>query len=46
MAVKWGTDSKVRFIEPTLGVPVEIGASGEMNLAISDGDKQFPYIML
>lgn len=39
MAVKWGTDSKVRFNEPTLGVPVELGASGEMNLAISDGKK-------
>ena len=39
MAVKWGTDSKVRFIEPTLGVPVELGASGEMNLAITDGRK-------
>lgn len=39
MAVKWGTDSKVRFVEPTLGVPVELGASGEMNLAISDGRK-------
>ena len=39
MAIKWGTDSKVRFIEPTLGVPVELGASGEMNLAISDGKK-------
>lgn len=39
MAIKWGTDSKVRFVEPTLGVPVEIGASGEMNLAISDGKK-------
>lgn len=39
MAVKWGTDSKVRFVEPTLGIPVEIGASGEMNLAISDGRK-------
>ena len=39
MAIKWGTDSKVRFIEPTLGVPVEIGASGEMNLAVSDGRK-------
>ena len=24
------SDSKVRFIEPTLGVPVELGASGEM----------------
>lgn len=39
MAVKWGTDSKVRFIDPTLGVPVELGASGEMNLAITDGRK-------
>ena len=39
MTVKWGTDSKVRFIEPTLGVPVELGASGEMNLAITDGRK-------
>lgn len=39
MAVKWGTDSKVRFIEPTLGVPVELGASGEMNLVVSDGRK-------
>lgn len=39
MSVKWGTDSKVRMIEPTLGVPVELGASGEMNLAVSDGRK-------
>ena len=39
MAVKWGTDSKVRFNEPTLGVPVEIGASGEMNLEVCDGRK-------
>lgn len=39
MAVKWGTDSKVRFVEPTLGVPVELGASGEMNLAVADARK-------
>ena len=39
MAVKWGTDSKVRFVEPTLGVPVELGASGEMNLAVCDSKK-------
>lgn len=39
MSLKWGTDSKVRFVEPTLGVPVELGASGEMNLAVSDGRK-------
>lgn len=39
MAVKWGTDSKVRFLEPSFGVPIEIGASGEMNLMVSDPRK-------
>lgn len=39
MAVKWGTDSKVRFIEPHYGVPLEIGACGEMNLMVSDSRK-------
>ena len=39
MAIKWGTDSKVRFLEPSLGVPLEIGASGEMNLKVSDSRK-------
>lgn len=32
MAIKWGTDSKVQFIEPTYGFPISIGASGEMIL--------------
>ena len=32
MALKWGTDSKVQFMEPTYRVPIEIGASGEMAL--------------
>ncbi len=39
MAVKWGTDSKVRFIESTMGIPLEIGACGEMNLTVSDSRK-------
>ena len=39
MAIKWGTDSKVRFLDPTLGIPLEIGACGEMNLAVSDSRK-------
>lgn len=39
MGIKWGTDSKVRFLEPSLGVPLEIGASGEMNLKVSDSRK-------
>ena len=39
MAIKWGTDSKIRFLDPTLGIPLEIGACGEMNLAVSDSRK-------
>lgn len=39
MGVKWGTDSRVRFLEPTYGVPLDIGACGEMNLAVSDSRK-------
>ena len=39
MAIKWGTDSKVRIVEPTMGIPFEIGACGEMNLAVSDSRK-------
>ena len=39
MALKWGTDSRIRFIDPASGVPLEIGASGEMNLAVSDSRK-------
>lgn len=36
MAIKWGTDSKVQFIEPTYKFPLQIGASGEMSLRIED----------
>jgi len=36
MGLKWGTPSKIRFIEPTYGIPVEIGASGEMNMTVAD----------
>lgn len=39
MAVKWGTDSKVRFLDSNLGIPLEIGACGEMNLAVLDSKK-------
>lgn len=39
MAVKWGTDSKVRYIDPESGVPLELGASGELNLQVTDGRK-------
>ena len=39
MAIKWGTDSKIRFIEPSMGIPLEIGACGELNLEVSDSRK-------
>ena len=39
MAIKWGTPEKVRFIDPLTGVPLELGASGELNLRVSDGRK-------
>ncbi|MBQ3085393.1 MAG: SPFH domain-containing protein [Clostridia bacterium] len=37
MGIKWGTDSRVRFIDPVTGIPLDIGASGELNLQVSDG---------
>lgn len=39
MGLKWGTDSKVRYIDPESGLPLEIGASGEMNLQVCDSRK-------
>lgn len=39
MGIKWGTDSRVRFVEPATGLPLDIGASGEMNLKIENSRK-------
>ena len=39
MAIKWGTPDKVRFIDPLTGTPLELGASGEMNIAVDNGRK-------
>lgn len=39
MAIRWGTDSKVQFIEPNYGFPISIGASGEMSLRVEDSRK-------
>lgn len=39
MAIKWGTDSKVQYIEPTYKFPLSIGASGEMALSVNDSRK-------
>lgn len=39
MAIRWGTDSKVQYVEPTYGFPLSIGASGEMSLRVLDSIK-------
>lgn len=39
MAIRWGTDSKVQYIEPTYRFPLSIGASGEMALSVDDSRK-------
>ena len=36
MAINWGTDSKVQYMEPTYGFPIYIGAGGEMSLRVKD----------
>lgn len=39
MTIRWGTDSKVQFMEPTFGFPIAIGASGEMALSVADSQR-------
>lgn len=39
MAIQWGTDSKVQYVEPTYGFPILVGAGGEMSLKVSDSKK-------
>lgn len=36
MGIKWGTDSRVHFVDPKTNIPLDIGASGEMNVRVSD----------
>ena len=39
MAIKWGTDSKVQYVDPIYKFPLSIGASGEMALSVEDSRK-------
>ncbi len=39
MAVKWGTPDRLRFIDPLTGVPLQIGASGALDLVVKDSRK-------
>ena len=39
LASKWGTDSKLEYVEPRYGFPIQIGASGDMSLRVEDSRK-------
>ena len=39
MAIRWGTDSRVQYVEPTYGFPLSVGANGEMSLRAADSVK-------
>ena len=39
LAIKWGTDSKLEYVEPQYNFPIQIGASGEMALCVEDSRK-------
>lgn len=39
MAIKWGTDSQIEYMDPEYHFPLSIGASGEMRLQASDSRK-------
>ncbi len=39
MSIPWGTPDRVHFIDPDTGAPIDIGASGEMNVQVSDAKK-------
>lgn len=36
MAIRWGTDSKIDYLDPVYDFPLEIGACGEMSLSVSN----------
>ena len=36
MAIRWGTDSQIQYMDPQYHFPLQIGVSGEMTLAVSD----------
>jgi len=39
MAIKWGTDSKVQYMDPVYKFPLTVGVSGEMTLRVCDSRK-------
>ena len=45
MAIRWGTDSKVQYVEPTYRFPLSIGASGEMSLSVAEPRKLLIHLV-
>ncbi|MDR1674879.1 MAG: SPFH domain-containing protein [Tannerella sp.] len=39
LAIRWGTDSRIQYMEPVYHFPLQIGASGEMGLRVDDSRK-------
>ncbi len=39
MSIKWGTDSRIEYLEPTYNFPLSIGANGELSLRVKDSRK-------
>lgn len=39
MAIKWGTNSKISYLDPEYGFPVEIGACGQMSYVVDNPAK-------
>lgn len=45
MAIKWGTDSQIQYMDPMYHFPLQIGLSGEMTLSVEDSRKLLVYIV-
>ena len=39
MSIKWGTNSKVQYTDPSYGFPISLGLSGEMSIKVADSRK-------
>ena len=39
MAIRWGTDSKVSYLDPVYNFPLEIGACGELSVSVNNSAK-------
>ena len=39
LAIKWGTDSKIQYMEPPYNFPIYIGANGEMSISMNNSKK-------